>query len=56
MTDGRKTETKSVQAIRGLESRTIAKQEQDGWHLVTQKPGKLRTELTFERERSPARS
>lgn len=51
MTDGRKTETKSVQAIRGLEARAVSKWEQDGWHLVAQKPGKLRTELTFERER-----
>lgn len=51
--EGPKIETKSVQAFRGLEARTITKWEQEGWRLVTQAPGKLRTELTFERERPP---
>jgi len=46
-----KTETKSVQAFRGMEARTVTKWERDGWRLVTQSPGKLRTELTLERER-----
>lgn len=49
--DEGKTETRSVQAFRGMEARTIAKWEQQGWHLITQAPGKLRTELTFQRER-----
>lgn len=42
-------ETKSVQAIRGTEKHSIAKWEKDGWELVTQTPGKLRTGLVFRR-------
>lgn len=46
-----KTEKKSVQALRGMEARTVTKWEEEGWRLISQSPGKLRTELTFERER-----
>jgi len=42
-------ETKNVQAIRGTEKLMIAKWEKDGWELLAQNPGKLRTELTFRR-------
>jgi hypothetical protein len=37
----------SVKAVRGAEARSIAKWEADGWELVTQKPGTLRSEITF---------
>lgn len=39
----------SVQAIRGNVSRTIAKWQEDGWELDSQRQGALRTELTFRR-------
>ncbi|WP_101847488.1 DUF4839 domain-containing protein [Zhihengliuella sp. ISTPL4] len=44
-----KYETRSVQTVRGTERFTISKWEKDGWESVTQKPGKLRTELVFRR-------
>lgn len=44
-----KYETKSVQTVRGTEKLMISKWEKDGWELVTQNPGKLRTELVFRR-------
>ncbi|WEG08606.1 DUF4839 domain-containing protein [Microbacterium horticulturae] len=42
-------ETKTVNTIRGTESMTIAKWEKDGWELVSQDPGKIRTQLVFRR-------
>ena len=42
-------ETKTVRAVRGMESRTIKKWEEDGWRVVTQTPGTLKTEITFRR-------
>ena len=43
-------ELTSVRAIRGTESKTIAKWQQDGWELSSQSQGSmLRTELTFRR-------
>ena len=48
-------ETKTVRAVRGIESRTIKKWEGDGWELVTQTPGKLQTELTFRRPKPKSR-
>jgi hypothetical protein len=42
---------KTVQAIRGTETRSISKWESQGWELVDQAPGKLRTTLNF---RKPA--
>jgi hypothetical protein len=44
-------ETKVVQAIRGTESRTEAKWRKEGWELVAQDRGTLRTEMTFSRVR-----
>ncbi|WP_186627290.1 DUF4839 domain-containing protein [Rhodococcus sp. BP22] len=32
-----------------MESRTIEKQEGEGWEVVSQAPGKIRTEITFRR-------
>lgn len=42
-------ETKTVKVVRGTEAWTISKRESDGWELVSQSPGKLRTELVFRR-------
>lgn len=42
-------ETKTVRAVRGMESRTIKKWETDGWEVVSQSPGKVQTEITFRR-------
>lgn len=42
-------ETKTVQAIRGTEKLSISKWEKDGWELVSQNPGKVRTEILFRR-------
>ena len=47
--------TKSVRAIRGMESRTVKKCEADGWVLVSQTPGKLQTEITFRRPKRKSR-
>ncbi|TNB74168.1 DUF4839 domain-containing protein [Arthrobacter sp. BB-1] len=45
-----KYEYKSVQAVRGLESRSIAKEQREGnWELVDQTQGTLRTTLKFRR-------
>jgi len=44
-------ETRTVQTIRGTESRSISKWEGDGWELVSQTTGRLRTELVFRRPR-----
>lgn len=42
-------EVKTVQAIRGTEVRSIAKWQKDGWELVDQNHGTLRTTLSFRR-------
>lgn len=45
-----KYEYKSVQAVRGMENRSITKtQEEGGWELVDQTQGMLRTTLNFRR-------
>lgn len=48
-------ETNTIRAIRGMESRTVAKWESEGWELVSQKPGKLQTEITFRRPKQRTR-
>ena len=42
-------EVKTVQAIRGTETRAIAKWQKAGWELVDQNQGTLRTTLNFRR-------
>lgn len=54
MTDDVQFQTSSTTVVRGFESRTIAKWEADGWELVEQKQGTLRTELTFRRQKRKA--
>ncbi|QQE47795.1 hypothetical protein I6H91_06220 [Micrococcus luteus] len=48
-------ETRSIRAVRGMEARTIKKWEDDGWELVSQSPGKLRTEITLRRPKPRSR-
>jgi hypothetical protein len=50
MPDDNKYEYKSVQAMRGMETRSIAKaQKEGGWELLDQTQGTLRTTLKFRR-------
>lgn len=50
MPDDIKYEYKSIQAVRGMESRAIAKAQRDGgWELFDQTQGTLRTTLKFRR-------
>ena len=44
-----KYQTRSVKTVRGLEARTRAKVENEGWEFVTQTQGTIRSELTFRR-------
>lgn len=46
-------ETQEVKTLRGLEAKSIEKMEQDGWELVSQDKGKLRTTLNFRRPKRP---
>lgn len=44
-----KYETRSVKTVRGIEARTRAKLENEGWEFVSQTQGTLRSELNFRR-------
>lgn len=48
-------EIRSIHAVRGMEARTVKKWEDDGWELVSQTPGTLRTEITFRRPKPKSR-
>lgn len=50
-----KYETRTVRAMRGTQSRTVAKWEADGWQLVSQTPGTLQTQMTFRRTKLKSR-
>lgn len=47
--DAEKYATKTVQAVRGTEARTIKKWEKTGWEAIDQKTARLRTEITLRR-------
>ena len=48
--DGAQYKNMSVKTIRGLEARSRAKWEKDGWEFVSQdQVSRLRSELTFRR-------
>lgn len=48
--DDAQYEFKSVQTMRGMEARTMAKLQKDGWEFVTESQGPLlRTKMTFRR-------
>jgi hypothetical protein len=54
MDDGRtKYEHKTVQAVRGTEQRSVNKWQGEGWELVEEDRGRLRTTLTFRRAKKP---
>ena len=48
-------ETKTVRAVRGMESRTIKKWQAAGWEWVSQTPAKVQVEITFRRPRPKSR-
>lgn len=58
MPDGGETkyETHTFHSMRGMESRAIKKWMDDGWEVVSETPGKLRTEITIRRVKQPART
>lgn len=47
--DQTRYEVTEIKAIRGTESKTITSKQQEGWELVTQQEGLLRTTMTFRR-------
>ncbi|WP_454084250.1 DUF4839 domain-containing protein [Georgenia sp. Marseille-Q6866] len=47
-----KYETKTVRSIRGMESRTAAKWEKEGWEVVSQSQGNLQTEIVLRRPKA----
>lgn len=53
MTDEIKYEYKTVQTVRGTDSRVISKMQGEGWELVEQSQGMLRSTLSFRRPRKP---
>ncbi|GGE90993.1 hypothetical protein [Mycetocola zhadangensis] len=44
-------ETRSVKTVRGMETRTRAKIENEGWEFVSQTQGTVRSELNFRRQK-----
>ncbi|MFJ9647675.1 DUF4839 domain-containing protein [Streptomyces sp. NPDC101206] len=53
MADEIKYEYKSVQTVRGTDGLVIAKMQKDGWELVEQAQGMLRSTLDFRRPKKP---
>ncbi|MET7440465.1 DUF4839 domain-containing protein [Streptomyces sp. NPDC005496] len=53
MADEIKYEYKTVQTVRGTDGLVISKMQKDGWELVDQLPGRLRTTLNFRRPKKP---
>ncbi|WP_442577136.1 DUF4839 domain-containing protein [Microbacterium sp. F51-2R] len=50
-----KYEERTAHAMRGMESRTIKKWQDDAWEVVSQTHGKLQTEITFRRPKPKSR-
>jgi hypothetical protein len=48
----KKYEFREVRVVRGLESRTKSKWENDGWEFVSKDEGTLQTKLKFKREKA----
>lgn len=44
-----KYQARTVKCLRGMEARTAARWERDGWELVSQAPGRVQTELHLRR-------
>ncbi|MEU0673452.1 DUF4839 domain-containing protein [Streptomyces sp. NPDC006172] len=53
MADEIRYEYKAVQTVRGTDGLVISKMQKDGWELVEQIPGRLRTTLNFRRPKRP---
>ncbi|MFD8591553.1 DUF4839 domain-containing protein [Streptomyces sp. NPDC059637] len=53
MADEIKYEYKTVQTVRGTDGLVTSRMQKDGWELVEQLPGKLRTTLNFRRPKKP---
>jgi hypothetical protein len=53
MADEIKYEYKTVRTVRGTDGLVISKMQKDGWELVQQVPGALRSTLGFRRPRKP---
>lgn len=50
MEDAVRYESKVVRCVRGMEGHTRSKWQQEGWEIVAESPGRLRTEFTFRRQ------
>ncbi|MCX4623626.1 hypothetical protein [Streptomyces albogriseolus] len=53
MADEIKYEYKTVQTVRGTDGLVISKMQRDGWDVVEQSQGTLRSTLTFRRSKKP---
>ncbi|WP_316743780.1 DUF4839 domain-containing protein [Streptomyces sp. MK7] len=53
MADEIKYEYKTVRTVRGTDGLVISKMQKDGWELVEQAQGKLRSTLNFRRPKKP---
>jgi hypothetical protein len=53
MVDEIKYEYKTVQTVRGTDGLVISRMQKDGWELVEQAPGTLRSTLNFRRQKKP---
>jgi len=53
MADDIRYEYKTVQTVRGVDGRVISKMQNDGWELVDQAQGVLRSTLNFRRPKKP---
>lgn len=53
MADEIKYEYKTVQTVRGTDGLVISKMQRDGWDVVEQSQGTLRSTLTFRRPKKP---
>ncbi|MEU6524193.1 DUF4839 domain-containing protein [Streptomyces sp. NPDC046924] len=53
MADEIKYEHKTVRTVRGTDGLVISKMQKDGWELVEQVPGTLRSTLDFRRPKKP---
>ncbi|MFF8881855.1 DUF4839 domain-containing protein [Streptomyces flaveolus] len=53
MADEIKYEYKTVQTVRGTDGLVISKMQKDGWEVVEQSQGTLRSALTFRRPKKP---
>ncbi|MER5480852.1 DUF4839 domain-containing protein [Streptomyces sp. NPDC002734] len=53
MADEIKYEYRTVQTVRGTDGLVTSRMQKDGWELVEQRPGTLRTTLNFRRPKKP---